>query len=56
MEVQAISGPDIVPQGFSVRGETPVATPPVEERREERREERAEARVEEKGAVIDAYA
>lgn len=52
MEVQAISGPDIVPQGFSVRGETPVATPPVEERRETR----AETRVEEKGAVIDAYA
>jgi hypothetical protein len=52
MEVQAISGPDIVPQGFSVRGETPVATPPVEERREER----TETRVEEKGAVIDAYA
>ncbi len=53
MEVQAISGPDIVPQGFSVRGETPVAQAPAEERREP---ERTESRAEDRGAIIDAYA
>jgi len=52
MEVQAISGPDIIPQGFSARSETPVAQAPVEERRDER----TQTRVEERGAVIDAYA
>jgi len=52
MEVQAISGPDVVPQGFSTRSETPVAPAPAEERREVRTEAREESR----GAVIDAYA
>lgn len=52
MEVQAISGPDVVPQGFSTRSETPVASAPAEERREER----TEAREGNRGAVIDTYA
>lgn len=52
MEAQAITGPDIIPRGFSARSETPVASEPVEERREERTETRVEGR----GAVIDAYA